>query len=127
MIFPAQTTAAPPTTELVQARQRLINTKALLLQICRDLDAQISALEKLYVPPPPAPEKLAPAISPTLFETQPLNFKQAPAADITSAASRVIKASAPATLDPELEQATLEELNSALSKAFSQIAGRSQW
>jgi len=127
MTFSAQFPVATQTSELVQARQRLINTRALLLQICRDLDAQIAALEGISSKSSMTPvEKVAPP-PPTLFETQPVNIKQAPAADITPASSRVIKASAPAALDPELEQATLEELNSALSKAFSQIASRSQW
>jgi len=36
-------------------------------------------------------------------------------------------ATSPTALDPQLEQATLEELNSALSKAFVQMAGKVRW
>ena len=47
--------------------------------------------------------------------------------DHTTSGNVVLSASGPAALAPELEQATLEELNSALSRAFAQIAGRPGW
>lgn len=39
----------------------------------------------------------------------------------------VMEATEPTALDPDLEQATLEELNSALSKAFVQMSSRVRW
>ncbi len=53
--------------------------------------------------------------------TEDVSVKPAPAANL------VLAATSPLALDPLLEQATLEELNSALSKAFAQIAGRPLW
>lgn len=112
--------------ELAQARQRLVNMRATLMQVCRDLDAQITSLDSVSAPVASADPFAAPAPV-SLFEYPPANIQQAPAADTLPASTLVIKAAAPAALDPKLERATLEELNSALSKAFSQIAGRSQW
>lgn len=126
MIFPALSSTAPLMNELVQAKQRLLSVRATLLQACRDLEFQIGTLDSLCATPPPA-EAFGAQPPASLFECQPANVQLAPAADFTPASSLVIKAAAPAALDPQLEQATLEELNSALSKAFAHIAGRSQW
>jgi len=99
--------------------------KASLLKACQELDAQIQELDRLGQPQQCAPP------APNLFETEPVPplttvpVEQPWQQETTT--SIVLEATAPTMLDPELEQATLEELNSALSKAFAQISGRQQW
>lgn len=48
-------------------------------------------------------------------------------ADLEPETMMVMTASEPSALDPKLEQATLEELNQALSRAFVQMSSRAQW
>jgi hypothetical protein len=67
-----------------------------------------------------------------LFEIPPQSFEQIAPEEMKSDPGMtetrlVMEAKAPTALDPLLEQATLEELNSALSKAFVQMAGRDRW
>jgi hypothetical protein len=129
MILSAPLPPAPLLNELAHAKQRLVAMRASLMQVCRDLEAQIQTLESL-MPATPVTTEPAPTPPPapaTLFEAPPVNMEQRPASGIMPASSRVIEAAVPKALDPALEQATLEELNEALSRAFSQIASRSQW
>ncbi|MDZ4288391.1 MAG: hypothetical protein U0984_10560 [Prosthecobacter sp.] len=126
MTFPALPFNSPLMNELLQAKERLLSVRATLLQACRDVEAQLGALDSLCAAAPAAETSAMPPPT-SLFECPPVNVQLAPAADFVPASSLVIKAAAPAALDPQLEQATLEELNSALSKAFAHIAGRPQW
>lgn len=99
--------------------------RASLQKACQELDAQIQQLDQLNQTQSRDQE------APNLFETEPVPPitsvpVQQPWQQQTTT-SIILEATAPTTLDPELEQATLEELNSALSKAFSQISGRQLW
>ncbi len=129
MIFPALPDSTLPADDLNAVRLHLMAIRDSLRKACRDLDEQIRELDAHPAPvvlvtgPPPA--------SPALFESAPvLPSKVEPTLDEEdhhATGSVVLPASEPSALAPELEQATLEELNAALSKAFSQIAGRVQW
>jgi hypothetical protein len=122
MSFPPSNPPGLPLNELAQVKQRLLQTRSVLQQLCRDLEVQIQALDHLSAATPAVH-----APPPNLFETSPASGQPAMIPDIAPPGSRVIKAAAPSAVDPELEQATLEELNAALSRAFSQIANRQQW
>lgn len=132
MSLPTLPDLSSPLDELEAVRQRLLAVKASLQQACLELDDQIQALEGLTA------SVQAPAVSPkgSLFESEPvppLQSPQAPTPALLEAPvapplkNVVMEAKGPACLDPDLEQATLEELNSALSKAFAQIASRHPW
>lgn len=128
MTLPALPDLTSPEDDLAAVRERLLAVRASLKKACQELDDQIQALEQLQQPA----QRESPG--PNLFETEPVP-PITPAKPQSAGAtwqeqantSIVMEATAPATLAPELEQATLEELNSALSKAFSQISGRQQW
>ena len=64
-------------------------------------------------------------ISPDAFNLEVLD--SASPAESQTETRIVMAATSPTALDPQLEQATLEELNSALSKAFVQMAGKVRW
>lgn len=125
MTLPALPDLTAPHDDLAAVRDRLLAVRASLQKACQELDAQIQALNEVGQ----ASRSDHPAQN--LFESEPVPpVSPAPAPEprqeqITT--SIVMEATGPAKLDPALEQATLEELNSALSKAFSQIAGRHQW
>jgi hypothetical protein len=110
-------------------RHRLLSVRAALLQTCRDLDKQIHGLDQIctsFVPETPAE-----AAHPTLFDSPPAPDPLPPiereSTQPVFSSSLVLKATAQSSLDPELEQATLEELNEALSKAFAHISGQATW
>lgn len=69
--------------------------------------------------PPVVPTTLLPAVAPTA-SPNPM-FALGGLAPVHQA---VVLPPAATTLDPELEQATLRELNDALSKAFAEISSR---
>ncbi len=98
------------------------------------LDAQLASLHRLCAPAQedeskcsqsmatlfdaPRPTMLAPAVetevAPAVTEKKPTAPPQA----------IILPPTLTATLDPQLEQATLHELNNALTRAFSEISAR---
>ena len=119
---------------LPEMKQRLLALRKSLEQACHDLDLQLAALgttpatcsAPLNASRPVMPlHDTAANITSSLFEAPPSGqfLTKSP----SSAHSRVIEAANPGKLDPLLEQATLEELNLALSQAFSQIAMKRDW
>lgn len=102
------------------------------------LDAQLACLRRLCAATP-ANEvaKCAPSKS-TLYEApRPVMVEPAPAAEAPPLApppaakaiptvhqAIILPPTLTATLDPELEQATLHELNTALTRAFAEISAR---
>lgn len=125
MNFPALPDLTSSTDDLASVREKLLAVRASLQQACNDLDAQLEALEELIEAD--HREKT----QPNLFETEPVPpITSLPApkswpSQITT--SIVMEATSPMALAPELEQATLEELNNALAKAFAQISGQHPW
>jgi hypothetical protein len=119
---------------LPEMKQRLLALRKSLEQVCYDLDLQLAALGTIPAcssPPlnavrPQLPLQEPPTnITRSLFEAPPSGQFLTKAPSLSH--SRVIEAAYPGQLDPLLEQATLEELNSALSQAFSQIAMKRDW
>lgn len=83
------------------------------------------------LPPPPAPPLTAPgqfqmgAFAPTTVGAFPTASTSMPPPPVVPFHQAVVLPPAHVTtLDPELEQATLRELNDALAKAFAEIAAR---
>jgi hypothetical protein len=121
-------------TPLHEMKQRLQALRNTLEQACRDLDLQLAALGTHSAvsnaplnasrPLRSMPEALTKMPS-SLFEVSPSTGLQKVAH--SSPPSCVIEAAPSGKLDPKLEQATLEELNAALSQAFSQIATKRGW
>ncbi|MDI1314014.1 hypothetical protein [Prosthecobacter sp.] len=103
------------------------------------LDAQLASLKRLYATKHVEELKPSQSIS-TLFEAPRPMPEQVPAVEPAPATVlpplALAKTTAPAhpaiivapplmaTLDPQLEQATLNELNNALTRAFSEISAR---
>ncbi len=98
------------------------------------LDAQLTSLKRLYATKYAEESKNTLPMA-SLFEApRTLTQESAPVTALPPRASaRTIPAMHPAvivapplmaTLDPELEQATLHELNNALTRAFSEISAR---
>ena len=119
---------------LPEMKQRLLALRKSLEQACHDLDLQLEALGTTPACSSPPLNATRPQISihePSAKSTRSL-FEVPPSGQFLTKApssthSRVIEAANPGQLDPLLEQATLEELNSALSQAFSQIAMKRDW
>ena len=113
-------------------KQHLIAVRKSLEKACLEIDGQIRALDQR--PSMPQPGTGEPTITPSqrLFEISPNAFELAvlePASpsECPMETRLVLAATSPTALDPQLEQATLEELNSALSRAFVQMSGRERW
>ncbi|WP_395749453.1 hypothetical protein [Prosthecobacter sp.] len=99
------------------------------------LDAQLASLHKLCAAKPKEEAKSGLSMA-TLFEApHPVQTPLPPpvaAADTPVVVSKVasvnqaivLPPTLTATLDPQLEQATLHELNNALTRAFSEISAR---
>lgn len=128
---------------LVEMQQRLISLRRSLEQACQDLDAQLAALGVPFSTAPtsvPAAPHLnasrsqasSPALTGPAACTQRL-FEAAPSAtQVLRQGSlppepQILQVTPVADLHPNLEQATLEELNQALSAAFAQIADKRLW
>ncbi|MEN3941387.1 hypothetical protein WJU23_08850 [Prosthecobacter sp. SYSU 5D2] len=129
MPLPALPDLTAPTNDLQAVRARLLAVRASLQKACQELDAQIQALEEMSLPA----QHVETQPKPNLFESEPVPPVTADTAPAKQAwqnqppTSIVMEATSPVALAPELEQATLEELNNALSKAFAQISGRHHW
>lgn len=99
------------------------------------LDAQLASLHQLCAATQADEPKCALSMA-TLFEAPPpVSAPPAPVAEVEVTAPAVSKVTSvhqafilpptlTATLDPQLEQATLHELNNALTRAFSEISAR---
>ncbi|WP_395738166.1 hypothetical protein [Prosthecobacter sp.] len=99
------------------------------------LDAQLASLHKLCAATPKEEPKCGLSMA-TLFEApHPISQPQPPPVATVETPAVMSKVSSvnqaivlpptlTATLDPQLEQATLHELNNALTRAFSEIAAR---
>lgn len=128
MTLPALPDLSTSSDDIDAVRARLLAVRKSLQKACEELDAQILALEELQQP---AQREQQPKSKPCLFESEPIPPIPAtavkPAWQNQPPTSIVMEATSPMALAPELEQATLEELNNALSKAFAQISGRHQW
>ncbi len=127
MILPVMPEISHTSQTCHSVRQNLCAIRQALDKACRDIDEQIRALDHSLLAPQPSP---APAPKTrSLFEIPPSNFQ--PEAmqmvEIEPETTLVLAASEPSNLDPQLEQATLEELNQALSRAFVQMSSRAQW
>jgi hypothetical protein len=126
MTLPALPDLSAPADDLEAVRTRLLAVRASLQKACQELDVQIQALEELGQTTAHSHNAQL-----NLFESEPVP----PLTDIPSQqtwhsqppTSIILEATSPVALAPELEKATLEELNNALSKAFAQISGRHQW
>ncbi len=126
---------------LHEMQQRLLALRQSLDQACRELDEQLAALGVAM--PVSSPHvnasrssngslraEPAPNGARRLFEAPPSVLSQPQKSfsdDSWECSKRVIEAMSSPHLDPLMEQATLEELNSALSEAFAQIAMKREW
>ncbi|GEP40871.1 hypothetical protein [Brevifollis gellanilyticus] len=132
-------------------QQKLLSLRQTLELACQDLDEQIAALGSEPPPAPVKPAKVSTKPKPSqahldaaaeftrrLFEADPKPVSPEPerlafeerkeaVAQRHPTSVRVIEAIPEVDLDPTLEQATLEELNTALSAAFEQIAKNRIW
>lgn len=128
MISSALSDTAPTPEELDAMREHLVAIRASLEKACRDMDDQIRAVEIMRAGSAHAATRVETS---SFFDHAPeLMPRVTPVLDTRDqheGANVVLEATAPAQLDPDLEQATLEELNAALANAFAQIASRSQW
>lgn len=117
---------------LPSLKSHLIAVKRSLEKACQEIDSQLQALERCAFPANTYQNEPASASGQRLFEIPPTGFEpqtnghsKAPADEAET--RMVMEATEPTALDPDLEQATLEELNSALSKAFVQMSSRVRW
>lgn len=141
MTFPAlPDLTTPHDDDLAAVRQRLTAVRASLQKACDELDAQIAALGELSPALATAQKAFAKVQknSISLFETEPVppvpESDQHPSAgkpkpvsahwSTTTQTAIVLEAKGPMQVAPDLEQSTLDELNKALTKAFSQMARR---
>ncbi|MEQ1751459.1 MAG: hypothetical protein ABL974_18690 [Prosthecobacter sp.] len=130
MIFPALPELPNASLPAISVKQQLLGIRRSLELACREIDGHIRSLELKQGPENEC--MLSPLTSSCLFEIPPQSFEQIAPEEMKSDPGMtetrlVMEAKAPTALDPLLEQATLEELNSALSKAFVQMAGRDRW
>ena len=122
MVFPALPTDSPPLDQLRDIQQQLAALQKTMMQACQEFESQVAALAAVCQSAPTDLPKAGAAV----FEVPP-PAPEVEAATPTPAAppSKVVfEATCPSPLDPEMEQATLEELNAALTAAFAQIAVR---
>lgn len=101
---------------------------ASLHQLCATTHADeskcsLSMATLFEAPRPVVPEAVVAAEPPAAVQAQPITV--APVPPIASVHQAIVLApTLTATLDPQLEQATLHELNNALTRAFSEISAR---
>ncbi len=123
MIFPAIPDPSIPAGELSAVKERLVSVRTSLQKACRELDEQIRELDLMQRHQ--SKDERLPQIS--LFEQPPSEPETHSLRDHHAAGNIIFEATSPSPLSPELEQATLEDLNEALTQAFAQIAGRNLW
>ena len=91
------------------------------------MDAQLASLQQIqtamqiHEPPPRHPMAALFEAPPPVMELTPA---EPPVAVAPKAHAVVLSPAKTASLDPDLEQATLQELNTALSRAFAEISAR---
>ncbi len=109
---------APATPDLVTQLQGMLeDLRRTRESVLGQMDAQIARASGLLkaIHGVPAPQPALPPLHPPAME-----IMQAP----PKLTSVVLASQDPAGIDPQLEQATLSELNEALSLAFTEIASR---
>ena len=116
LLQPIPPPAAPAPPDLVAQLQGMLeDLRRTRESVLGQMDAQIARasglLKAIHVPQPPALPPLHPPAS---------NVMQAP----PKLTSVVLSSQEQAAIDPQLEEATLAELNAALSQAFTEIASR---
>ena len=112
------TPSAPATPDLVTQLQGMLeDLRRTRESVLGQMDAQIALASGLLkaIHGAPAPQPALPPLHPPAME-----IMQSP----PKLTSVVLASQDPAGIDPQLEQATLAELNEALSLAFTEIAGR---
>jgi hypothetical protein len=110
-------------TSTVSLKERLRALRQSLQQACQQIESQLTALDDLSSTDVPQPPAHSPH-STSLFETAPVGIRDNRPAD---SIEKILAPAATVQIDPHLEKATLEELNAALSQAFSQIAAKRVW
>jgi hypothetical protein len=111
------------------AKAQLLELRRSLDEVCKDVDARLRSLEELEGEPTkePCAAEVATITAEPSMETND-DIYEADSIGASSMETRmVMEATSPTTMSAELEQATLEELNEALAKAFAQMAGRMVW
>lgn len=115
----------------IQRTREWINTQldaqlASLKQLCAATRAEEPksslSMATLFEAPRPVPMEPAPAAAAPAPAAQPPVAAAKPISTVHQAI--ILPPTLTATLDPQLEQATLHELNNALTRAFSEISAR---
>jgi hypothetical protein len=124
----------PTLQDSTSLRRQIRSVREALVRARHEIDNQIAGLDKLVGDLERKSQRPVPA---NLHESPPRNVHAAdpcgPPKPLTIEyidepnSQIVMEATGPAAIEEHLEQATLEELNQALSKAFSQIANREGW
>lgn len=106
-------------------KERLCALQQTLQQACQQIESQLTELDGQVLSPSPQPHAKAPIPhAAALFETAPAGIRECrPFVGI----EKILAPASTVQIDPLLEKATLEELNAALSQAFSQIAAKRAW
>jgi hypothetical protein len=112
---------------LPNAKEQLLELRQSLHQVCKDVDERLQRLESHENEQSQAPAWQEQV--PSALKAMPVNAEQTEAerAYAPMETRLVMEATSPSAMSQDLEQATLEELNSALAKAFAQMAGRMVW
>lgn len=116
-------------------RRQIRSVREALVRARHEIENQIGGLDKLMAEL--EQRKVQRPVAANLHESPPRNVRAAdpggPPKPLTieyfdePKSQIVMEATGPAAIEEHLEQATLEELNQALSKAFSQISNRDGW
>lgn len=139
MSFQSPNATLPPPGLSVRSGDLLANEMAALVQDIQrtrewfnsQLDAQLASLYQLCAATHGEKSKCTLSMA-TLFEAPPAPVPppvvETPAPEVRKVTSVhqaiILPPTLTATLDPQLEQATLHELNNALTRAFAEISAR---
>lgn len=122
--------AFPCSPDLVTWQKQILAARDALIRARQELDIHAAVLDQAVVAlggtaaVPSAPHLFAspPVTAAGADEQLTIEYlDEGPPSDI------VLEATQPAPIEQHLEQATLDELNQALAKAFSQVSGRLEW